>query len=121
MRAQRSWPEILRSLFKNATSMALSPGDIDCPMHLINMVAVPSHVGILQRLALSLQGAWSEAFNEINMILHAPFMGSLCFEEGEERRPIGGRVSHQLAHSDQKIRSAVCWRQRQVSYSPTWW
>ena len=36
-------------------------------------------------------------FNEINMILHAPFMGAgLCFEEGENEE----QVKYQAAHHE---------------------
>ncbi len=76
--------------------MALNPlGDhypLDCPMHLIEW-----EVGAVARCWNVMNASFADHFtkqglgqipvdlNEINTILHAPFMGAgLCFEEGGE-------------------------------------
>lgn len=97
-------------LFKECHKYGIEPlvtiTHFDCPMHLITeyggwrvvrclvsmkIFAVPfSHViKVLVKYWLT--------FNEINMILHAPFMGAgLCFEEGENEE----QVKYQAAHHE---------------------
>lgn len=78
----------------------------DCPMHLIKeyggwrnrkMVAFYEKLcNVVFRRYKGLVKYWL-TFNEINMILHAPFMGAgICFEEGEDEE----KVKYQAAHHE---------------------
>ena len=78
----------------------------DCPMHLIteyggwrNRKMLGFYENLCRTLFTRYKGLvkyWL-TFNEINMILHAPFMGAgLCFEEGENEE----QVKYQAAHHE---------------------
>lgn len=78
----------------------------DCPMYLIeeyggwrNRKLIDFYENLVRVLFTRYKGKvkyWL-TFNEINMILHAPFMGAgLCFEEGENQE----EVKYQAAHHE---------------------
>ena len=84
-------------LFKECHKYGIEPlvtiTHFDCPMHLIteyggwrNRKMLGFYENLCRTLFTRYKGLvkyWL-TFNEINMILHAPFMGAgLCFEEGE--------------------------------------
>lgn len=84
----------------------------DCPMHLIEKYGAWRNrkmIGFYEKLCnvifrryKGLVKYWL-TFNEINMILHAPFMGAgICFEEGEDVE----RIKYQAAHHE-LVASAV--------------
>lgn len=78
----------------------------DCPMHLVEMYGGWRSRRMLtfyERLCRTLFCRYREyvrywiTFNEINMILHAPFMAAgICFEEGEHEN----QVVYQAAHHE---------------------
>ena len=76
----------------------------DCPIHLIEAYGgwrdrrtITAFVHFAETLFRRFKGKvkyWL-TFNEINMILHAPFMGAgLCFEEGENEEQIKYQAAH---------------------------
>lgn len=76
----------------------------DCPMHLIkeyggwrNRKLIKFYENLCNAIFNRYKGLveyWL-TFNEINMILHAPFMGAgLCFEEGENEEEVKYQASH---------------------------
>lgn len=78
----------------------------DCPMHLIERYGawrsremIDFYLKLCRCLFTRYKGLvkyWL-TFNEINMILHAPFMGAgLCFDEGENK----AKVMYQAAHHE---------------------
>ncbi len=103
----------------------------ECPMHLIEQYGgwrEPSHARILRAShAPSSKGLvkyWL-TFNEINMILHKPFMGALCFEEGENeeqvikqpiaswsRQPLPPKLAHEI---DPENKVGCIWRGSKLS------
>ena len=123
-------------LFKECHKYGIEPlvtiTHFDCPMHLIteyggwrNRKMLGFYENLCRTLFTRFKGLvkyWL-TFNEINMILHAPFMGAgLCFEEGENEE----QVKYQAAHHELvasamatswpmkltlKIRLVVCWQQ----------
>ena len=97
-------------LFKECHKYGIQPlvtiTHFDCPMHLIeeyggwrNRRMLDFYEKLCRTLFTrykSLVKYWL-TFNEINMILHAPFMGAgLCFEEGENQE----QVKYQAAHHE---------------------
>lgn len=78
----------------------------DCPMHLIKEYGGWRNrklIEFYERLCRTIFTRYDNlvnywiTFNEINVILHAPFMGAgLCFEEGENRE----KVQYQAAHHE---------------------
>ena len=95
-------------LFKECHKYGIQPlvtiTHFDCPMHLIteyggwrNRRMLDFYEKLCRTLFTRYKGLvkyWL-TFNEINMILHAPFMGAgLCFEEGENQE----LVKYQAAH-----------------------
>ena len=76
----------------------------DCPMHLIktyggwrNRKMIAFYENLCRTLFTRYKGLvkyWL-TFNEINMILHAPFMGAgICFEQGENEKAIKYQAAH---------------------------
>lgn len=76
----------------------------DCPMHLIkkyggwrNRKMIGFYENLCRTLFTRYKGMvkyWL-TFNEINMILHAPFMGAgICFEQGENEKTIKYQAAH---------------------------
>ena len=97
-------------LFKECHKYGIQPlvtiTHFDCPMHLIeeyggwrNRRMLDFYEKLCRTLFTRYKGLvkyWL-TFNEINMILHAPFMGAgLCFEEGENQE----HVKYQAAHHE---------------------
>ena len=97
-------------LFKECHKYGIEPlvtiTHFDCPMHLIteyggwrNRKMLGFYENLCRTLFTRYKGLvkyWL-TFNEINMILHAPFMGAgLCFEEGENEE----QVKYQAAHHE---------------------
>lgn len=78
----------------------------DCPVHLIEKYGgwrSREMIGFYLKLCRTLFTRYRElvrywiTFNEINMILHAPFLGAgLCFLEGDDRE----RLKYQAAHHE---------------------
>ena len=97
-------------LFKECHKYGIEPlvtiTHFDCPMHLIEQYGGWRNRRMLEfyeRLCRTLFTRYKGlvkywlTFNEINMILHAPFMGAgLCFEEGENEE----QVKYQAAHHE---------------------
>ncbi|MGX7138885.1 6-phospho-beta-glucosidase [Enterococcus silesiacus] len=97
-------------LFKECRKHNIEPlvtiTHFDCPMHLVEKYGAwrsREMVGFYENLCnvifnryIGLVKYWL-TFNEINMILHAPFMGAgLYFEEGENKE----QVKYQAAHHE---------------------
>lgn len=87
------------ALFKECHKYGIEPlvtiTHFDCPMHLIkeyggwrNRKMIDFYKNLVTVLFTRYKGLvkyWL-TFNEINMLIHAPFMGAgICFEEGEDR------------------------------------
>ena len=97
-------------LFKECHKYGIEPlvtiTHFDCPMHLIETYGgwrSRKMLGFYENLCRALFTRYKGlvkywlTFNEINMILHAPFMGAgLCFEEGENE----DLVKYQAAHHE---------------------
>lgn len=97
-------------LFKECKKHGIEPlvtiTHFDCPMHLIkeyggwrNRKMVDFYANLTRTLFTRYKGLvkyWL-TFNEINIILHAPFMGAgIVFEEGENKK----QVLYQAAHHE---------------------
>lgn len=98
------------NVFKECRKYHIRPlvtiSHFDCPVHLIEKYGGwrdRRMIGCYLRLCRVLFERYGDyvthwlTFNEINMILHAPFMGAgLCFEEGENEE----QVKYQAAHHE---------------------
>lgn len=97
-------------LFKECHKYNIEPlvtiSHFDCPMHLIkqyggwrNRKMIDFYLNLCEVIFERYKGLvkyWL-TFNEINMILHAPFMGAgICFEDGENEE----QVKYQAAHHE---------------------
>lgn len=102
--------EFYEKVFKECKKYGIEPlvtiTHFDCPMHLIekyggwrNRKMIDFYEKLCRIVFTRYKGLvkyWI-TFNEINMILHAPFMGAgICFEEGEDKE----RVKYQAAHHE---------------------
>lgn len=102
--------EFYEKVFKECKRYGIEPlvtiSHFDCPMHLIekyggwrNRKMIEFYEKLCRTIFTRYKGLvkyWI-TFNEINMILHAPFMGAgICFEEGEDKE----RVKYQAAHHE---------------------
>lgn len=97
-------------LFKECRKYNIEPlvtiTHFDCPMHLVEKYGAwrsRKMVGFYENLCHAIFNRYKGlvkywlTFNEINMILHAPFMGAgLYFEEGENQE----QVKYQAAHHE---------------------
>ena len=97
-------------LFKECRKYGIEPlvtiTHFDCPMHLVEKYGAwrsRELVGFYENLCRVIFNRYKGlvkywlTFNEINMILHAPFMGAgLYFEEGENKE----QVKYQAAHHE---------------------
>lgn len=97
-------------MFKECRKYGIEPlvtiTHFDCPMHLVKEYGAwrsRELVGFYENLCRTLFTRYKGlvkywlTFNEINMILHAPFMGAgLCFEPGENEE----QVKYQAAHHE---------------------
>ena len=98
------------NIFKECRKYNIEPlvtiTHFDCPMHLIKKYGGWRNrklIDFYKNLCRVIFTRYKElvkywiTFNEINMILHAPFMGAgICFEEGENRE----KVKYQAAHNE---------------------
>ena len=95
-------------LFKECHEYGIEPlvtiTHFDCPMYLIreyggwrNRRMLDFYANLCRTLFTRYKGLvkyWL-TFNEINMILHAPFLGAgICFEEGENQEQIKYQAAH---------------------------
>lgn len=100
--------QFYENLFKECHKYGIEPlvtiTHFDCPMHLIEKYGAwrsREMIGFYENLCTvifrrykGLVKYWL-TFNEINMILHAPFMGAgLYFEEGENEEQVKYQASH---------------------------
>ncbi|MGX4686721.1 6-phospho-beta-glucosidase [Vagococcus sp. JNUCC 83] len=95
-------------LFKECKKYGIEPlvtiTHFDCPMHLVEKYGAwrsREMVGFYENLCHVIFNRYKGlvkywlTFNEINMILHAPFMGAgLYFEEGEDKEQIKYQAAH---------------------------
>lgn len=102
----RFYQEIFEECRKYGIQPLVTISHFDCPMGLIEKCGgwrSREMTGYYLRLCRVLFTRFKEyvtywlTFNEINMILHAPFMGAgICFEEGENEE----QVKYQAAHHE---------------------
>ena len=102
--------QFYEDLFKECRKHGIEPlvtiTHFDCPMHLVEKYGAwrsREMVGFYENLCHAIFNRYKGlvkywlTFNEINMILHAPFMGAgLYFEEGENKE----QVKYQAAHHE---------------------
>lgn len=102
----RFYEDLFQTCHKYGIEPLVTITHFDCPIHLIekygawrNRIMIELYLKLCRVLFERFHGLvryWL-TFNEINMILHAPFLGAgLCFEEGEEEE----RVKYQAAHHE---------------------
>ena len=100
------YEDLFKECHKHGIEPLVTITHFDCPMHLIteyggwrNRKILGFYENLCRTLFTRYKGLvkyWL-TFNEINMILHAPFMGAgICFEEGENEE----QVKYQAAHQD---------------------
>lgn len=100
------YEDLFKECHKHGIEPLVTITHFDCPMHLIteyggwrNRKMLGFYENLCRTLFTRYKGLvkyWL-TFNEINMILHAPFMGAgLCFEEGENEE----QVKYQAAHHE---------------------
>lgn len=102
----RFYEEIFKECRKYQIQPLVTISHFDCPMYLIEKYGGWRNrkmIGFYLHLCQVLFERFSKyvklwlTFNEINMILHAPFMGAgLYFEEGEEEE----KIKYQAAHHE---------------------
>lgn len=100
--------EFYEKVFKECKKYGIEPlvtiTHFDCPMHLIekyggwrNRKMIDFYEKLCRIIFTRYKGLvkyWI-TFNEINMILHAPFMGAgICFEEGEDKEGVKYQAAH---------------------------
>ena len=100
--------EFYENIFKECHKYGIEPlvtiTHFDCPMHLIknyggwrNRKLIDFYENLCRVIFNRYKGLvkyWL-TFNEINMILHAPFMGAgICFEEGENKEAVKYQAAH---------------------------
>ena len=129
------YEDLFKECHKHGIEPLVTITHFDCPMHLIteyggwrNRKMLGFYENLCRTLFTRYKGLvkyWL-TFNEINMILHAPFMGAgLCFEEGENEEQVNiSRLTMswwlQLWRRNWpmrltlKIRSVVCWQQANI-------
>ncbi|WP_297077513.1 6-phospho-beta-glucosidase [uncultured Enterococcus sp.] len=100
--------QFYEDLFKECHKHGIEPlvtiTHFDCPMHLVEKYGAwrsREMVGFYENLCRAIFTRYKGlvkywlTFNEINMILHAPFMGAgLYFEEGEDPEAVKYRAAH---------------------------
>lgn len=102
----RFYEDLFKECHKHGIEPLVTITHFDCPMHLVEKYGAwrsRELVGFYERLCRCLFTRYKGlvkywlTFNEINMILHAPFMGAgLYFEEGENEE----QVKYQSAHHE---------------------
>lgn len=100
--------EFYRKIFAECARYGMEPvvtiSHFDCPVHLIKKFGgwkdrrmIEAYLRLCRTLFTEFKGMvryWL-TFNEINMILHAPFLGAgICFEEGEDEEAIKYQAAH---------------------------
>lgn len=100
------YEDLFKECHKHGIEPLVTITHFDCPMHLVEKYGAwrsRELVGFYERLCRCLFTRYKGlvrywlTFNEINMILHAPFMGAgLYFEEGENEE----QVKYQSAHHE---------------------
>lgn len=98
------YEEIFRECQKYKIQPLVTISHFDCPMHLIkqyggwrNRRLIDFYLQLCKVLFTRYRDYVTHwlTFNEINMILHAPFMGAgLCFQEGENEEQIKYQAAH---------------------------
>ena len=102
--------QFYEEIFKECRKYQIQPlvtiSHFDCPVHLIeayggwrNRKLIDFYLRLCEVLFRHYKDyvTYWLTFNEINMILHAPFMGAgLCFEEGEDQE----KAKYQAAHHE---------------------
>ncbi len=100
------YEDLFKECHKHGIEPLVTITHFDCPMHLIetyggwrNRKLIDFYKRLCKVLFTRYKGLvkyWL-TFNEINMILHAPFLGAgICFEEGENEE----QVKYQAAHHE---------------------
>lgn len=102
----RFYEDVFKELQKYGIEPLVTITHFDCPMHLItkyggwkNPVMIDFYKRLCEVLFTRFKPyvRWWLTFNEINMILHLPFMGAgLEFEEGEDQE----KAKYQAAHNE---------------------
>ena len=102
----RFYEEVFQECRKYGIQPLVTISHFDCPISLIKKYGgwrSRKMIDFYLRLCRTLFTRYKEyvtlwlTFNEINMILHAPFMGAgLCFEDGEEEE----KIKYQAAHHE---------------------
>lgn len=98
------YEDLFKECHKHGIEPLVTITHFDCPMHLIeeyggwrNRKMVDFYEKLTRTLFTRYKGLvkyWL-TFNEINMILHAPFMGAgLAFEEGENQKQVKFQAAH---------------------------
>ena len=100
------YEDLFKECRKNNIEPLVTITHFDCPMHLVEKYGAwrsREMVGFYENLCNVIFNRYKGlvkywlTFNEINMILHAPFMGAgLYFEEGENKE----QVKYQAAHHE---------------------
>lgn len=102
----RFYEEVFRACHEYGIEPLVTICHFDCPVHLIEKYGgwrSREMIGFYLKLCRTLFTRYRElvrywiTFNEINMILHAPFLGAgLCFQEGDDKE----RLKYQAAHHE---------------------
>ena len=100
------YEDIFKELKKYNIEPLVTITHFDCPMHLVEKYGAwrsRELITFYERLCRTIFTRYKGlvkywlTFNEINMILHAPFMGAgICFEEGENQE----QVKYQAVHHE---------------------
>lgn len=100
------YEDVFRECRKYKIEPLVTITHFDCPMHLVKEYGgwrSRKMLTFYERLCRTLFTRYKEyvhywiTFNEINMILHAPFMAAgICFEEGEDEK----QITYQAAHHE---------------------
>lgn len=100
------YEDIFKELKKYDIEPLVTITHFDCPMHLVEKYGAwrsRELITFYERLCKTIFTRYKGlvkywlTFNEINMILHAPFMGAgICFEEGENQE----QVKYQAVHHE---------------------
>ena len=98
------YEDVFKECQKHGIEPLVTITHFDCPMHLIKEYGASRSrelVGFYENLCRVILNPYKQllkywlTFNEINMILHAPFMGAgLYFEEGENEEQIKYQAAH---------------------------
>ncbi len=100
----RFYEDVFKECQKYGIQPLVTISHFDCPVYLIeqyggwrNRKMIDFYLRLCQTLFTRYKDYVTNwlTFNEINMILHAPFMGAgLCFEEGEDEETVKYQAAH---------------------------